>query len=236
MLEVDFGVVGVDEAGRGPIFGPVVAAAVFFEKPVVLDGVRDSKALSPRTRERVFEEIQEFARFSVGIASPEEIDLLNIFHATELAMNRALEGLADVTSACKVLVDGKNLKLRFPSECVVGGDRRVYQIAAASVVAKVFRDRLVADLDKLYPGYFLSSNKGYPTKKHVEALSMLGPTPFHRLTFGPVLAHLSLERLDKWRSEGLVSESRYFAVVQRLDTGLFGDRRFGGRKIVARVR
>lgn len=230
-FEVDFRVVGVDEAGRGPIFGPVVAAAVFFLEPTRLDGVRDSKALTPKARRAIFERIAAHAQFGVGLATPEEIDVLNILHATELAMNRALEMLLEKLTGTaqfeSVLVDGKNLKLAYPSRCVVKGDAKVYQIAAASIVAKVYRDELIERLDGEFAAYKLSKNKGYPTKDHLEALGRFGPTPMHRLTFGPVLETLNRKTLDSWLDQGVISQERYESVLEMLEVDLFGNTECG---------
>ncbi|MBI2863949.1 MAG: ribonuclease HII [Chloroflexi bacterium] len=180
-------VVGVDEAGRGPLAGPVVAAACRI--PVncqMIEGVRDSKTLSAARREQLFVEIARQAEaVGVGAASVEEIERLNILRATYLAMKRALARVGEYDHA---LVDGcevKGLDLG-PHTAIVDGDATSYAIASASIVAKVIRDRLMKRLALRYPGYAWERNVGYGTEEHLRALARLGPSPFHRRTFGPV--------------------------------------------------
>ncbi|WP_448376655.1 ribonuclease HII [Fervidobacterium sp.] len=220
---IDYTVIGVDEAGRGPLFGPVVAAAVYFDEGVYIDGIADSKSLSEQKKNELYEEIFFKGKFGLGIATPEEIDLYNIFHATELAMNRALEILSQYVEIKNVLIDGKNLKLNFPSMCVVKGDAKIYQISAASILAKVTRDRIMKKFDFEYPHFKLTEHKGYPTKEHVELLSRYGPTPHHRLTFEPVSKLLSRELLDLWLENGLISQVRYEHLLSFLEVDLFGN-------------
>lgn len=227
---VDFSIIGVDEAGRGPLFGPVVAAAVYFPERTLIEGITDSKTLSEEKREYLYELITSNSFYGIGIATPEEVDLLNIFHATELAMNRALEVLAKKVQIGTVLVDGKNLKLAYPSRCVVKGDARVYQIAAASIVAKVYRDRLMREFHKKFPHYGLEKHKGYPTQEHLEALKRYGPTTFHRLSFEPVLQLLSLERLNLWLKAGDISSERYSKLIELLEVDLFGNTKHRAKK------
>lgn len=184
-------VAGVDEAGRGPWAGPVVAGAVVLDAerlPAELAAaIDDSKALSRQRREYLFARLPAVARVGVGIASVAEIDRLNILQATLLAMQRAVTDLAVVADL--VLVDGKQVpQLAFPARAVVDGDARSLSIAAASIVAKVTRDRLMADLDRQYPGYGWERNAGYGTAEHRAALARLGPTPEHRRSFRPVRA------------------------------------------------
>ncbi|OQB48542.1 MAG: Ribonuclease HII [Firmicutes bacterium ADurb.Bin153] len=175
--------VGVDEAGRGPIAGPVFAAAVSFDPDVVLECIYDSKALGKKARERAYEVItSEAACFGIASSSPEEIDELNIRQATLLAMRRAV-AMSGVDRPF-VVVDGKDvLGHNFDSQAVVGGDGLSMSIAAASILAKVSRDAYMLALDEEYPGYGFADNKGYPTPAHYEALRRLGPTPCHRMSF-----------------------------------------------------
>ncbi len=179
---------GVDEAGRGPLAGPVVAAAVILDPRRPIPGLRDSKQLAPARREALAGLIASRARaWGVGQASAAEIDHLNILGATLLAMERAVAALRAPPE--RVLVDG-NRAPRLPCavETVVGGDRRVPAIAAASILAKVFRDAQMQRLEELCPGYGFARHKGYPTREHLAALQRLGPSPYHRLSFGPVRA------------------------------------------------
>ncbi len=183
-------VAGVDEAGRGPLAGPVVAAAVILDELAPIDGLGDSKQLAPRTRERLFDEIRAKALCcSIAQASVEEIDRLNILQATMLAMRRAVEGLR--LKPAKVLVDGNRLPvLRIPAEALVRGDARVRAISAASILAKVHRDRLCLQLHAEHPQYGFDGHKGYPTAEHLAALREHGACPEHRRSFAPVRAVL----------------------------------------------
>ncbi|MGD1976313.1 MAG: ribonuclease HII [Gammaproteobacteria bacterium] len=179
-------VVGVDEAGRGPLAGPVVAAAVMFPAGARLEGLGDSKLLSESVRLALVAGIRETAiGWAVAWADPAEIDVLNILRATMLAMRRAVERLP--VRPKHVLVDG-NCCPRLPCtvDAIVGGDATVPAISAASVLAKVARDEMMVRLDERYPGYGFSSHKGYPTRNHVGRLKVLGPTPVHRRSFRPV--------------------------------------------------
>ncbi len=205
-------IAGLDEAGRGPLAGPVVAAAVILERPI--DGVFDSKELKPEERERLFHEILERGKVGVGIANPEEIDSLNILKATALAMERALKNLNEEVDF--VIVDGKHLKLSKEGICIVKGDRKSLSVAAASIVAKVIRDRIMRSYSKVYPGYGFDHNYGYPTPEHREAVRRLGPTPFHRLTFSGVVENLPFEVLIDWLEEGIVDTERYEAVLKKM--------------------
>ncbi|MBB4838162.1 MULTISPECIES: ribonuclease HII [Sphingomonas] len=178
-------VAGVDEAGRGPLAGPVVAAAVILDPKCIPEGVDDSKALTALKRERLCAEILACAQVGLGIATVEEIDSLNIFWATMLAMTRAVEALGPAPAF--VLVDGNRCPdWTHRSHAVVGGDALCLSIAAASIVAKHRRDTMMIELDALHPGYGWASNKGYGAKVHQEALRILGPTPHHRRSFAPV--------------------------------------------------
>ena len=184
---------GVDEAGRGPLAGPVVAAAVILDDSRRILGLADSKILTALTRDRLYDKIREKALCcSVGSASVEEIDELNIFHATMLAMRRAVEGLR--LKPVKVLVDGNRLpKLDILSEAIVGGDAKVKSISAASIIAKVTRDRMLAQLHEQFPQYGFAAHKGYSTPEHLEALRVHGPCIHHRKHFAPVAAQFATE-------------------------------------------
>ena len=177
---------GTDEVGRGPLAGDVVAAAVILDPNNPIEGLDDSKKLTEKRRENLFPIIQERAlSWCVARASVEEIDQLNILQASLLAMTRAVQGLS--VQPEHVLVDGNRVpKWSYPAEAVVKGDSRVAAIAAASILAKVTRDREMVIMDQQYPGYGLASHKGYPTKVHMEALERLGPAVIHRRSFGPV--------------------------------------------------
>lgn len=181
-------VAGVDEAGRGALVGNVVAAAVILPAQFDLPGLTDSKKLSARQREALFDAITAQAlAWCAAAASPAEIDAMNIHHATLLAMRRAVEGLA--ISPQSVLVDGKfTPELAMPARAIVGGDASEACIAAASIIAKVTRDRQMAELEARFPGYGFAAHKGYGTKTHLAALARLGATPEHRRSYAPVRA------------------------------------------------
>ena len=180
-------IAGVDEAGRGPLAGPVFAAAVVFEKGTFIEGINDSKKLSEKKREALFDIICEKALYyNIVSVDEKEIDRINILNASLKAFELAvtgLEKLPDVT-----LIDGNRCKENFPTpyETIVKGDAKSMSIAAASVLAKVSRDRYIVGLDSLYPEYNFKKHKGYPTKEHREAIAKYGPCPIHRLTFGRV--------------------------------------------------
>ena len=179
-------VAGVDEVGRGPLCGAVVTAAVILDPARPILGLNDSKKLTEARRELLFDEIREKAlSWCIARAEVEEIDQLNILHATMLAMQRAVAGL-HITPRL-ALIDGNRCpQLAVPSAAVVKGDSKVPASAAASILAKVSRDREMQALDRQYPGYGIAGHKGYPTAVHLEALQRLGPTPVHRRSFGPV--------------------------------------------------
>jgi len=183
-------VAGVDEVGRGPLCGPVVTAAVILDPLRPILGLNDSKKLTEARREKLFDEIRDKAlAWCIGRAEVEEIDRLNILQATFLAMQRAVEGLH--IQPRLALIDGNRCpKLAVPSAPVIQGDAKVPAIAAASILAKVSRDREMVELDLIYPGYGLAGHKGYPTPAHLEALRRLGPTAIHRRSFAPVRALL----------------------------------------------
>ena len=177
---------GVDEAGRGPLAGPVVAAAVILDDLQPIKGLNDSKLLTPRTRERLFDEIHAKALcFCIAQASVEEIDTLNILQATMLAMRRAIEGLR--LRPHKVLVDGNRIPiLKIAAEAIIGGDAKIQSISAASILAKVHRDRLCLELHERHPQYGFHDHKGYSTPVHLAALREHGACPEHRRSFAPV--------------------------------------------------
>lgn len=185
-------VAGVDEVGRGPLAGDVVAAAVILPDDHGIEGLADSKKLTERKREILFDQIKASAIcWSVARASVEEIDRLNILQASLLAMKRAVDGLTVRPSF--VQVDGNKLpNWEYDAECVVGGDALLENISAASILAKVVRDREMVELDHAYPGYGLAKHKGYPTKQHITALQSLGVTKIHRRSYAPVQKALSL--------------------------------------------
>jgi ribonuclease HII len=187
------GLAGVDEVGRGPLAGDVVAAAVILDPARPISGLRDSKKLSPARREGLAEEIREQAlAWAIARASVAEIDRLNILQASLLAMHRAVQALDP--QPAYVLVDGNRLpRWAYASEPVVKGDDRVPAIAAASILAKVQRDSELVALEQLYPGYGFAAHKGYPTAAHLAALKTLGVTPVHRRSFGPVRALLAIQ-------------------------------------------
>jgi len=184
--DADTIVAGVDEAGRGPLAGPVVAAAVVLSASYSIDGLADSKTLSAVRRETLAAQVRAHAAgWALGMASVEEIDRLNILQATLLAMQRAVQGL--VITPDLVLVDGNHApRLSCPVRTVVRGDALIKSISAASILAKVARDAILQHLDGEYPGYGFAIHKGYPTAAHQRALEALGPSPVHRRSFGPV--------------------------------------------------
>ena len=176
-------VCGCDEAGRGPLCGPVVAAAVILPRGLVIEGLNDSKKLTEKKREALFEIIKEKAiAYSIAEATPEEIDEINILNASMLAMRRAVDGLS--VKADFALIDGNHSRgFDIPTLPVVKGDAKSYSIAAASILAKVTRDRGCIELDRQYPQYNIAKHKGYPTKEHMDAVRQYGVTPIYRKTF-----------------------------------------------------
>ncbi|MDE9432561.1 ribonuclease HII [Xenorhabdus bovienii] len=185
-------IAGVDEVGRGPLVGAVVTAAVILDPAKPITGLMDSKKLTEKRREALYLEIKEKALcWSLGRAEPEEIDQLNILHATMLAMQRAVEGLAITPDY--VLIDGNRCPaLPMSAQAVVKGDNLVAEISAASILAKVTRDREMAELGKQFPDYGFAKHKGYPTVLHLEKLALLGATEHHRKSFAPVKRALGL--------------------------------------------
>ena len=185
---------GVDEAGRGPLAGPVYAAAVILGPDFDTEGLRDSKKLSETKRYSLAAHIKKNAlAWSVGICSASEIDEINIHQATLLAMKRAIEGLSGYTSI-KVMVDGLFCpQIDFPCEAIVKGDDKVAEISAASIIAKTERDLKMIEIDKIYPGYQFKKHKGYPTKLHIAMIKSEGLCEYHRKSFSPIKEMLALQ-------------------------------------------
>ncbi len=176
-------VCGVDEAGRGPLAGPVCAAAVILPKGMIIEGVNDSKKLSEKKREALFDVVKESSvAYNIAFATVEEIEEYNILNATMLAMKRAVEGLS--VSADFAYIDGNRIpSLDIPAEYIVKGDARCMSVAAASILAKVARDRLMLAFSEEYPQYSFEKHKGYGTKVHIDAIKEFGPCPIHRPSF-----------------------------------------------------
>lgn len=179
-------IVGVDEVGRGCLFGPVVAACVILPENYNIEGINDSKKLSKKTREEIYEKLISETIYNISIISNEIIDEINILNASKKAMINAINEVNKQIKIDYVLIDAVKLDLNIPSESIIKGDQKSASIAAASIIAKVYRDRLIEEYDKIYPYYDLASNKGYPTKKHLEGLEKYGITPLHRLSYEPV--------------------------------------------------
>ena len=178
-------IAGVDEVGRGPLVGPVVAACVILPEKFDLDGLTDSKKLSEKKRNYFYEEINKQAlSIGVGIISHNKIDKVNIYEATKLAMKKAIKNCNIVPE--HILIDAMPLDIDIPTTSIIKGDLKSITIAAASVIAKVTRDNMLYKLDKKYPMYDFKNNKGYPTKKHLEAIEKYGIIPEHRKSYGPV--------------------------------------------------
>lgn len=193
-------VAGVDEAGRGPLAGPVVAAAVVLDADNIPPGIADSKALDPEVREELFEHITATSKVGVGVASVTRIDRYNILNATLWAMQQAVKQLEP--SPLVALVDGNRPpKLRCETQCIVQGDAKCLSIAAASIVAKVTRDRMMVELGRAFPGYGFERHKGYSTPEHFAAIDRLGVTRHHRRSFRPVQAALGLVPPEAVESE-----------------------------------
>ncbi|MEJ5284632.1 MAG: ribonuclease HII [Brevinematia bacterium] len=176
-------IAGVDEAGRGPLAGPVVAACVVFDRPVYIEGVYDSKCLSSKDRECLYEKIvSNCLAYGVGICENSFIDEVNILNATKVAMKKAIDDVLEKVDC--VFIDGNiKLNLSVPSLSIVKGDRKSFTIACASIIAKVTRDRIMSNLHNEFPHYEWDKNKGYPTRKHREAIEKFGITPYHRKSF-----------------------------------------------------
>ncbi len=193
---------GVDEVGRGPLIGNVVAACVVLPMDFQLEGLTDSKKLSEKKRNEFYEVIMEKAlAIGIGEVSEKEIDELNIYEATKKAMKIAIDEVRGKIALEHVLIDAMPLELEIPSTSIIKGDAKSITIAAASVVAKVTRDREMYELDKVYPMYDLAHNKGYGTKKHLEAIEKYGITKYHRLSYAPVLKYKDkINELEKKES------------------------------------
>jgi len=180
-------IAGVDEVGRGPLIGPVVAACVVLPKKFKLEGLNDSKKLSEKNRDKYYDYIKGHAlAYGVGIISPERIDEINIYEATKEAMKQAINETNKQLKLEHVLIDAMKLDIDIPTTSIIKGDAKSISIAAASVIAKVTRDRMMYELDEQYPQYGFKNHKGYPTKKHLEALSQYGLINGYRKTYGPV--------------------------------------------------
>ncbi len=179
-------IVGTDEAGRGPLFGPVVAAAVFLPYDFELDGLTDSKKLSEKKREKYYDYITQNAIYGVGIVSAEEIDCINILEASRKAMLMAIDEVRKQISVDYVITDAMKMDLDIPVLPIIKGDAKSITIAAASVIAKVTRDRILYEIDKEYPEYGFKNHKGYPTKKHLEMIEKYGLIDGYRKTYGPI--------------------------------------------------
>ena len=178
---------GVDEVGRGPLIGPVVTACVVLPKDFELKGLTDSKQLSEKKRNEYYKYIKEHAiACEVGIIGPEKIDEVNIYEATKLGMIQAINKVKEKIKLEHVLIDAMPLELDIPTTSIIKGDAKSISIAAASVIAKVTRDEMMYELDKKYPEYGFKSHKGYPTKKHIEAINTYGLIEGYRKTYGPV--------------------------------------------------
>lgn len=178
-------IAGVDEVGRGPLCGPVVTCACILPVDYHLDGLNDSKKVSEKKREKLYEIlIKDAISYSIGISSPKRIDEINILEATKEAMIKAISNLS--VRPEHVLIDAVKLDLEIPSTSIIKGDANSASIAAASIIAKVTRDRMMYELDKKYPEYGYASHKGYPTKKHIEAVKRYGVKDFYRFTFTPI--------------------------------------------------
>ena len=178
-------IAGVDEVGRGPLCGPVVAAACILPPNYTLEGLTDSKKLSPKKRDKFYDIlIKDAISYSVGVVSPKRIDEINIYEATKEAMRQAIDGLQ--VRPQNVLIDAMPLSLDIPTTSIIKGDAKSESIAAASVIAKVTRDRMMDEYDKLYPEYGFKNHKGYPTKQHIENVKKYGVLDFYRFTFSPI--------------------------------------------------
>ncbi len=187
---------GVDEVGRGPLIGPVVTACVVLPKDFVLEGLTDSKKLSEKKRNQYYDYIiNNCVAYSIGMCSPEEIDELNIYQASRVAMIRAIEEVKKKIPLDYILSDAMPMDIDIPVKDIIKGDAKSITIAAASVVAKVTRDNIMYELDKLYPEYGFKNHKGYPTKKHYEALNKYGLIEGYRKTYGPVIKILKGEKI-----------------------------------------
>ena len=187
---------GVDEVGRGPLIGPVVTSCVVLPKDFVLEGLTDSKKKKKKKRDKFYDYIiNNCVAYSIGMCSPEEIDELNIYQASKLAMIRAIDGVKKQIPLEYILSDAMPMEIDIPVKDIIKGDAKSISIAAASVVAKVTRDRMMYELDKLYPEYGFKNHKGYPTRKHYDALNKYGLIDGYRKTYGPVIKIMEGEKI-----------------------------------------
>lgn len=188
-------IAGVDEVGRGPLVGPVVAACVVLPEKFDLDGLTDSKKLSEKKRDFYFEEIKRQALgYGIGIIDEKKIDEVNIYEATKLAMKQAINECMKMCKIEHILIDAMPLELDIPTTSIIKGDLKSITISAASVIAKVTRDRMLDELDKKYPMYDFKKNKGYPTKKHLAAIEEYGIIDEHRRSYGPVKNYIETHK------------------------------------------
>lgn len=188
---------GTDEAGRGPLYGPVVAACVVLPKDFKLDGLNDSKKLSEKKRNKFYDYLIENTIYGVGIVSPEEIDKINIYEASRKAMIKAIRQVQKQINLEYVLSDAMPIDIDIPVMPIIKGDAKSISIAAASVIAKVTRDKILYDIDKKYPEYGFKNHKGYPTKKHLEAIEKYGLIDGYRKTYGPVQNYIETGHCKK---------------------------------------
>lgn len=189
-------IAGCDEAGRGPLYGPVVAACCVLPDDFVLEGLTDSKQLTEKKREKYIDYIKENAiAYGIGIVSPEEIDEINIYEASRKAMLIALDEVRNKLKVDYLITDAMPINIDIPTLAIIKGDAKSITIAAASVIAKVTRDRMMYDVDKLYPQYGFGKHKGYPTKMHLEAIGKYGIITGYRKTYGPVKKILEREKI-----------------------------------------
>ncbi len=187
---------GIDEVGRGPLVGPVVAACVILPKNYQLEGLTDSKKLSEKKREKFYDILRQDAiAIGIGVVSEKKIDEINIYEATKLAMQEAIKNLK--VEPDYLLIDAMKLETSIPSTSIIKGDAKSLSIAAASVIAKVTRDRMLIELDKKYPMYDFKHNKGYPTKKHLEAIKKYGIIVEHRRSYGPIFNYLKEKGINQ---------------------------------------
>lgn len=185
-------IAGVDEVGRGPLVGPVVACCCVLPRDFKLDGLTDSKKLSEKKRDEYYKYLVEHTIYGIGVVDAETIDKVNIYEATKLAMKKAIRLANQKIKIEHVLIDAMPLDIDIPTTSIIKGDSKSISIAAASVIAKVTRDRMMYELDKLYPMYNFKKNKGYPTKEHVVAIEKYGILKQHRKTFKPVSNYLNI--------------------------------------------
>jgi len=227
-------VAGIDEAGRGPLAGPVVAAAVVFEpNPELIDGVTDSKKITEKRRKILYDLIQQKAKaIGIGIVECDDVDRINILQATHKAMRMAIGRLK--LKVDHILVDGRGIPDKiYPQTAIIGGDRVCYSISAASIIAKVYRDRIMREMDSVFPGYGFAKHKGYGTQQHLDAIKKLKPCPIHRKSFAGVSEHVfDLVKLKNSRLLGKYGEDlaayylykKGFRIVQRnFHAGVYGE-------------